>query len=58
MLGKIERRKREHQRMRWLDDITGTMNMNLGKLREMVRDREAWGAAVHGVTKSWTQLGD
>ena len=52
MLGKIERRKREHQRMRWLDDITGTMNMNLGKLREMVRDREAYLAAVHGVAKS------
>ena len=55
MLGKIEgRRRRGHQRMRWLDDITGTMNMNLGKLREMVRDREAWRAAVHGVTKSQT----
>ena len=54
MLGKIERRKREHQKMRWLDDITGTMNMNLGKLREMVRDREAWGAAVHGAAKSQT----
>ena len=52
MLGKIERRKREHQRMRWLDDITGTMNMNLGKLREIVRDREAYLAAVHGVAKS------
>ena len=52
MLGKIERRKREHQKMRWLDDITGTMNMNLGKLREMVRDREAYLAAVHGVAKS------
>ena len=52
MLGKIERRKREHQRMRWLDDITGTMNMTLGKLREMVRDREAYLAAVHGVAKS------
>ena len=44
--------------MRWLDSITDVMNMNLGKLQEMVRDREAWPAAVHGVTKSWTQLGD
>ena len=52
MLGKIERRKREHQRMRWLDDITGTMNMNLSKLRVIVMDREAWHAAVHGFTGS------
>ena len=53
MLGKIEgRRRRGHQRMRWLDSITDAMNMNLGKLQEMVRDREAWHAAVHGVTKS------
>ena len=59
MLGKIEdRRRRGHQSMRWLDGITDMMNMNLGKLWEMVREREAWHAAIHGVTKSWTQLGD
>ena len=55
MLGKIEgRRRRGYQRMRWLDGITAATNMNLGKLWEMVRDREAWHPAVHGVTKSWT----
>ena len=54
LLGKTERRRRGHQRMRWLDNITGAMNMNLGKLREMVRGREAYLAAVHGVAKSWT----
>ena len=59
MLGKIEgRRRRGYQRMRWLDSITDAMNMNLGKLQEMVRDREAWHAAGHGVAKSRTQLGD
>ena len=55
MQGKIEgRRRREYQRMRWLDGITDAMNMNLGKLQGMVRDREDRQAAVHGVAKSWT----
>ena len=58
MLGKIEGRRREHQRLRWLDGITDTMHMNLGKLQEMVRDREAWRAAICGIEKSWTWLGN
>ena len=59
MLGKIKgRRRRGRQRMRWLDGITGSMEVGLGGFRDLVMDREAWRAAVHGVTKSWTQLRD
>ena len=59
MLGKIEgKMRRGQQRMRWLDSIIGLMDMGLGELQELVMDREAWHAAIHGVVKSWTRLSD
>jgi len=56
IMGKIEGRRRRRQRMRWLDGITDSMNMNFSRLQKMVKDREAWYATVHGMAKSWTRL--